>query len=160
MLFESKWIYYITGEYKTADDKYGNPSPYFRQTFTINKKIKNATLFASALGIFKLYINGREVSNDYLSPGWVNYRKKLPFMRYEVTDMLSDKNAIGAILSDGWAVGHLGSEYAFKRNGYSDRIEFTAILRIEYEDGTKEEITTDETWRASSGSILRSDIYM
>ncbi len=160
MLFESKWIYYTTGEYKSADDKYGNPSPYFRQTFTLDKKVKKATLFASALGVFKLYINGREVSNDYLSPGWVNYRKKLPFVRYDVTDMLCSENAIGAILGDGWAVGHLGSDYAFKRNGYSDRIEFTAILRVEYEDGTKEEITTDETWRAKSGAILRSDIYM
>lgn len=160
MLFESKWIYYTTGEYKSADDKYGNPSPYFRQTFKLDKKIKSATLFASALGVFKIYINGNEVSNDYLSPGWVNYRKKLPFMRYDVTNMLCTKNAIGAVLGDGWAVGHLGSDYAFKRNGYSDRIEFTAILRIEYEDGSKEEIATDETWRASSGAILRSDIYM
>lgn len=160
MLFESKWIYYTTGEYKSADDKYGNPSPYFRQTFKLDKKIKSATLFASALGVFKIYINGNEVSNDFLSPGWVNYRKKLPFMRYDVTNMLCTKNAIGAVLGDGWAVGHLGSDYAFKRNGYSDRIEFTAILRIEYEDGSKEEIATDETWRASSGAILRSDIYM
>lgn len=160
MLFDSKWIYYTTGEYKSADDKYGNPSPYFRQTFKLKGKVKKATLFASALGVFKIYINGCEVLNDYLSPGWVNYRKKLPFMQYDVTNMLYDKNAIGAVLGDGWAVGHLGSDYAFKRNGYSDRIEFTAILRIEYEDGSKEEIATDETWRASSGAIQRSDIYM
>ena len=158
MLFESKWIYYTTGEYKSADDKYGNPSPYFRKTFKIDGKVKKATLFASALGVFKIYINGQEVMNDYLSPGWVNYRKKLPFMQYDVTNMLCEKNAIGAVLGDGWAVGHLGSDYAFKRNGYSDRIEFTAILRIEYEDGRQEEIATDESWRASSGAILRSDI--
>ena len=160
MLFESKWIYYTTGEYKSADDKYGNPSPYFRKVFKLEGKVKKATLFASALGVFKIYINGQEVFNDYLSPGWVNYRKKLPFMQYDVTNLLCDKNAIGAVLGDGWAVGHLGSDYAFKRNGYSDRVEFTAILRIEYEDGRQEEIATDETWRASSGAILRSDIYM
>ena len=160
MLFNSKWIYYETGEYKSADDQYGNPSPYFRKTFSVAGKVKKATLFASALGVFKLYINGCEVSNDYLSPGWVNYRKKLPFVRYDVTDKLTQNNAIGAVLGDGWAVGHLGSNYAFKRNGYSDRIEFTAMLRIEYEDGNIEEIVTDETWRANSGSILRSDIYM
>jgi len=160
MLFNSKWIYYETGEYKSADDMYGNPSPYFRKTFSVSKKVKKATLFASALGVFKLYINGCEVSNDYLSPGWVNYRKKLPFLRYDVTDKISENNAIGAVLGDGWAVGHLGSNYAFKRNGYSERIEFTAMLRIEYEDGSSEEIATDETWHATKGSILRSDIYM
>ena len=160
MLFHAKWIYYITGEYKSADDKYGNPSPYFRQIFELKGKVKKGTLYASALGVFKIYINGKEVLGDYLSPGWVNYRKRLPFMQYDVTEMLEEKNGIGAILGDGWAVGHLGSTYAFKRNGYSDRIEFTAVLRMEYEDGKTEEITTDETWRANSGAILRSDIYM
>lgn len=160
MLFNSKWIIYKTGEYKSADDKYGNPSPYFRQTFKTSGAVKRATLFASALGVYKLYLNGQAVSNDYLSPGWVDYRKKLPFMRYDVTDMMLENNAIGAVLGDGWAVGHLGSEYAFKRCGYSDRIEFTALLRIEYEDGRTEEISTDKTWRASKGAIQRSDIYM
>lgn len=160
MIFESKWIYYITGEYKTADDKYGNPSPYFRQTFTLTKTVKKATLFASALGVYKIYINGASVGDDYLSPGWVNYKKKLPFVRYDITDMLCKNNAVGAVLGDGWAVGHLGSNYAFKRNGYTDRIEFTALIRIEYDDGTMEEISTDETWRASKGAILRSDIFM
>ena len=77
MLFESKWITYKTGEYKSADDKYGNPLPYFRKTFSVKKGVKKATLFASALGVFKIYLNGAEVSNDYLSPGWVNYSKKL-----------------------------------------------------------------------------------
>lgn len=160
MLFESKWIYFNTGEYKSADDKYGNPSPYFRQTFTLKGNVAKAALFASALGVFKIYMNGCAVSEDYLSPGWVNYRKKLPFVRYDITKMLEKNNAIGAVLGDGWAVGHLGSDYAFKRNGYSDRIEFTALIRIEYDNGMVEEIATDETWRASSGAILRSDIYM
>jgi len=160
MLFESKWIYYNTGEYKSADDKYGNPSPYFRKSFSLAGKVKKSTLFASALGVYKLYLNGKEVSNDYLSPGWVDYAKKLPFMRYDITDMLCQNNAVGAVVGDGWAVGHLGSTYAFKRNGYSDRIEFTAMLRIEYADGTVDEISTDDSWKASCGAIRRSDIYM
>ena len=160
MLFESTWITYKTGEFKSADEKYGNPAPYFRRKFSLKGEVKKATLFASALGVFKLYLNGQPVANDYLSPGWVNYAKKLPFVRYDVTGMLSENNAIGAVLADGWAVGHLGSTYAFKRNGYSDRIEFTALLQIEYADGTVEEIATDPTWRATSGAIRRSDIYM
>jgi len=160
MLFESTWITYKTGEYKSADEKYGNPAPYFRQKFSLKGTVQKATLFASALGVFKLYLNGEPVAKDYLSPGWVNYSKKLPFVRYDVTDKLTEHNAIGAVLADGWAVGHLGSTYAFKRNGYSDRIEFTAMLRIEYTDGTVQEIATDPTWRATSGAIRRSDIYM
>ena len=160
MIFESKWITYKTGEYKSADDKYGNPAPYFRQKFSLKSNVKKATIFASALGVFKLYVNGNAVSDDYLSPGWVNYAKKLPFVRYDITDMLGQNNAVGVVLGDGWAVGHLGSDYAFKRNGYSDRIEVTVLIRIEYTDGSVDEIETDPSWRATTGAIRRSDIYM
>lgn len=160
MLFHAKWITYKTGEYKTANDKYGNPSPYFRKTFSLKGDVKKATLFCSALGVFKVYLNGQAVEGDYLSPGWVDYSKKLPFVRYDITAKLCENNAVGAVLGDGWAVGHVGSNYTFKRNGYSDRIEFMAVIRILYADGTVEEIGTDDTWKASSGEIRRSDIYM
>lgn len=160
MLFDSKWIFCKTGEYASADDKYGNPSPYFRKRFSASGKVRKGTLFASALGVFRIYLNGSPVGNDYLSPGWVDYSKKLPFLRYDITDRLQEENAVGVVLGDGWAVGHLGSTYAFKRNGYSDRIEFTALVRMEYEDGTTEEISTDSSWKTSAGAIRRSDIYM
>ena len=160
MLFDSKWITYKTGEYKGVDDKYGNPAPYFRRSFSIFGEVKKAEILASALGVFKIYLNGTEVDNDYLSPGWVDYSKKLPYVSYDVTDKLTDNNAVGVIVADGWAVGHIGSNYTFKRANYSDRIEFTALIRIEYTDGHIDEIPTDISWRASKGEILRSDIYM
>lgn len=160
MIFKADWITYKTGEYKSADEKYGNPSPYFRKTFNITKPIKKATLNVAALGVFKAYFNGLAVAEDYLSPGWVDYRKKLPYIEYDITDRVQENNAVGIILGDGWAVGHLGSTYAFKRNGYSDRIELMATVRIEYQDGTREDINTDDTWKAASGAIRRSDIYM
>ena len=160
MLFDSKWITYKTGEYKGVDDKYGNPAPYFRHTFSLTDRVKKAELFASALGVFKIYLNGKEIDNDYLTPGWVDYSRKLPYVCYDITEKLNDTNAIGVIVSDGWAVGHIGSNYTFKRANYSDRIEFTALIRIEYENGEIEEISTGEDWKANRGEILRSDIYM
>lgn len=160
MIFDSMWITYKTGENNSPDGKYGNPSPYFRRKFTVENVVASATLYVSALGVFKVYINGAPVAGDFLSPGWVDYRKRLPYVTYDVTEMLSRENAIGVVLGDGWAVGHLGSTYAFKRCGYSERIEFTALLRIEYTDGRVEEISTDGSWRASDGAIRRSDIYM
>lgn len=160
MLFRSDWITYQTGPIQTADDPYGSPCPYFRHRFSLSGTISKATLYVSALGVYKLYLNGKPLTEEYLSPGWVDYRKKLPFVRYDVTQQLQSDNAIGVILGDGWAVGHLGSNYSFKRCGYSSIPEFTAYLKVEFEDGRCEEIKTDGTWRASKGEILRSDLYM
>ena len=160
MLLFSKWITYTTGDHKGMDDKYGNPSPYFRKSFELKDNVKKATLQISALGVFNVYINGEPVSNDYLSPGWTDYLKHLPMVTYDITNKVQKKNGIGVVLGDGWALGHLGSTTTFKRTGYSDRIEFSATITVEYEDGTKEEIITDETWRATQGAIRRSDIHM
>lgn len=160
MLLHSDWISYTTGEYKGADARYGNSSPYFRKSFNLAKKVSSAKMLISALGVFKVYINGSSVSDDYLSPGWVDYSKKLPLIEYDITERLGEKNAVGVVLGDGWAVGHIGSNYTFKRCTWSDRIEFTAEIHIQYADGTNEVIGTDKSWRASCGEILYSDIYM
>ncbi len=160
MITGSKWLNYCTGEYKGLEDKYGNPSPYFRKTFTVEKKLKKASLLIAALGVFKVYINGQEVMGDYLSPGWTDYRKQIPLVEYDITHLLQERNAVGVVLGDGWAVGHIGSTTTFKRTSWSDMIEFVADIRLEFEDGTKEIIGTDNSWKATQGAIRRSDIYM
>lgn len=160
MLLHSDWISYTTGEYKDADALYGNPSPYFRKSFHLSKDVSSAKILISALGVFKVYVNGISAGDDYLAPGWVDYSKKLPVVEYDITDKLGTENAVGIVLGDGWAVGHIGSNYTFKRCCWSDRIEFTAEIHIEYADGSSEIIGTDDSWRASAGEILRSDIYM
>lgn len=159
MLFSNaQFISYPTGEKKDAYSKYGNPCPYFRKTFCINKEINKALLYASAIGVFKAYINGQEVDSDFFSPGWTDYRVNIPYMVFNVTDKIKTNNAIGIVAGDGWAVGCMGN-YMFRCN-YFDEIEIIASLQIEYDDGTIEYINTDESWKASSGEIIRSDIYM
>lgn len=76
MLFDSKWITYKTGEYKSADDKYGNPSPYFRKSFEQKGKAEKATLFAAALGVFKVYINGKPLQMITCLPDGLIIQKK------------------------------------------------------------------------------------
>ncbi len=160
MLLYSKWITYPTGTDQGRHAKYGTPSPYFRKEFSLAKKVKKAWIAISALGIYKLYLNGQEVSKEFFAPGWVDYFKKLPLIKYDVTDLLARDNAIGVVLGDGWAVGHVGSHATFERNAWNNRIEFTMTLTVLYEDGETELIQTDESWKASSGEILYNDLYM
>lgn len=160
MHFNAKWIGYETGEYKGIEDRYGNPAPYFRKAFSCRGKVKKAEILASALGVYKIYVNGQAISDDYLSPGWVDYNKKLPFVRFDVTKFLSEQNAVGIVLGDGWAVGHMGSNATFKRTSWSDRILLCAQIVLEYENGEIERINTDESWKCNQGEIRRTDIYM
>ena len=65
-----------------------------------------ARVYATALGMYELYINGRRVGDGLFTPGWTDYRKRLQYQTYDVTDMLKEgANAIGAVLGAGWYKG-------------------------------------------------------
>ena len=158
MILDAFWINYETGEPKGALDRYGNPAPYFRKAFSLKEKPKKAVLRLGAMGVVKAYINGEAAANDYMTPGFADYRKRLPIYEFDVTDRLGVNNAIGLVAGDGWAVGYMGND--MYRNNWCDRIFVMAELIVEYADGAKEKICTDDNWLASTGEILRTDNYM
>lgn len=134
------------------------PARYFRRDFkTSDKTIKRASLYVTAMGIYQCFVNGQRVSNDYLSPGWTDYRKRVYCRTYEVTDQLqSGHNAIGGILADGWYAGYVGG--GLRRNHYGHKTRLLLQLNIEYEDGTTQVIATGKGWKASTGPILYADL--
>ncbi len=154
---KAEWIYHLTGPTVSADAKYGNPLPYFRKEFKVKKGLKKATLSASAAGLFKAYINGKEFG-DYMSPGWTDYRRRIPLMRFDATNMLEADNAIVLVVGDGWFTGNL--IWSTMRNSYGAWSEVVAELKLEYKDGTVEYVSTGADWRAADGPIRRADNYM
>jgi alpha-L-rhamnosidase len=135
------------------------PAPFFRKTFSLEKPIKRATLFASALGVYELHLNGRPVDRDVLSPGWTDYHKRVHYFGYDVTTQVKrGENALGAILGDGWYAGYLA--FTGKRHYYGDHPRFIAQMIVEFQDGSKEVVGTDGTWKASTGPIREDDLLM
>ncbi len=51
---------------------------YLRRGFSLlSKPIARARLYASALGVYQVYLNGQRISQEVLSPGWTDYRKRV-----------------------------------------------------------------------------------
>ena len=118
-----------------------------------------ARLYVTALGVYEAQLNGAAVGDHVLAPGWTSYNHRLRYQTFDVTDLLHEgRNALGAMLGDGWYRGRLGFGGG-RRNIYGDRLALLAQLEITYADGTTERIVTDESWRAATGPILASDIY-
>ena len=135
------------------------PASYLRKSVEIPHPIKRAFLYASALGVYELHLNGTRVGEDYLSPGWTDYRKRVHYYCYEVTSQLRQgRNALGAILADGWYAGFLS--FQGRRGYYGERPRLLVQLHIEYVDGSKLIVTTDQTWKAAHGPILEADLLM
>jgi alpha-L-rhamnosidase len=135
------------------------PPPYLRETFSVNKPVKRAVVYASALGLYELHINGKRVGKDYFTPGWTDYTKRVYYQSYDVTKLLAKGgNAVGAILADGWYAGYLG--FGRKREHYGSEPRFFAQLEIEYTDGGRQTVVTDKSWKAAYGPLFESDFLM
>lgn len=151
--WKAKWI---QPGYK--EDTINQASPYFRKTFSTSKKIASATAFITSLGLYEAFINGKRVGDAYLTPGWTSYNKRLQYQLYDVTSLLtSGTNVFGVALGSGWYRGFIG--FSGQKNFYGKDLALLAQIEIAYTDGTKETITTDESWKSSTGSILTSEIY-
>lgn len=145
-----------------------NAIPMLRTEFkTEGKTIKKARIYATARGIYELYLNGERVGKDYFSPGLTQYNKTHLYQTYDVTSMVLEKgvNAFGAFLSEGWWSGNItytGENWNF----FGDRQSLLAKLVITYNDGSQQIVTTNpETWKyykdgpIQYGSFFQGEVY-
>lgn len=133
-------------------------TPMLRTEFELTQKhIKKARIYATARGIYELYVNGKRVGDEYFTPGLTQYNKHHPYQAYDVTTLLreGEANAIGAWLSEGWWSGN-SSYSGVNWNYFGDRQSFLAKLLVTYEDGSTTEINTNpDTWHVFHGGPVR-----
>ncbi|GBF77992.1 putative alpha-L-rhamnosidase, partial [Paenibacillus sp. 598K] len=60
---------------------------YLRRDFTLEGEVASARLYATALGLYHLYVNGRRPDDSQLAPGWTSYTKRLQYQTYDVTEL-------------------------------------------------------------------------
>ncbi|RYX81713.1 alpha-L-rhamnosidase [bacterium] len=132
------------------------PVPRLTRTFSLEKPVKSARVYATAIGIYFLELNGKRVGDHELAPGWTDYKQSLRFQTFDVTEQLqSGDNLWRAYVGDGWGVGYLAWD---PRQRYSDRPSILAQLEVEYEDGSHEIIGTDDKWTFALGPIMNADL--
>lgn len=132
------------------------PATYFRKDFRIDKPVTRATLYATALGLVDMHLNGRRVSDDYFTPGWTDYSKRVYYRTYDVTKQLRHgDNALGAVLADGWFSGYIG--FNRDRDLYGKYPRVRAQLHLEYADGSMADVPTGPGWKADTGPTLEAD---
>lgn len=130
------------------------PAPMLRRSFTCNseRNIISARLYATALGDYRIYLNGKDICGEYLSPGRSIYSKEVYYRTYDVISFLKEQgeeNVIGAVLGHG--------RYNKSNTNEGENIAFQAKLVIQYADGSHQIIATDNTWQACAEGPIRND---
>lgn len=168
--WKARWISYRDDDSMTASQQNMvlQPARYYRKTFHAPQAIRRATVYATSLGVYELSLNGQEVSDRLFAPGWSDYKKRVYYNTFDVTDHVRQgDNAIGAIVADGWYSGYVGYGklvgYGPDRCGryfYGKTPALLVQLEIEYQDGTTERVNTDTDWKVSTGPLLEADMLM
>jgi len=168
----ARWIGYedlpdsmrITAPAPETEKKLGNKGkavpvvPFFRKEFQLKKTIAAATLFISGIGQYEASINGEKIGTGFLTPGWTNYDKTILYNSYDVTKNLKKGiNVLGAMVGNGF--------YYIPRQRYRKLVlafgmpKMICRLKINYKDGTEENIVSDADWKTTPSPISFSSMY-
>jgi alpha-L-rhamnosidase len=169
--WRGKWIGSMEDPNPDAATTY--PAPYFRKEFSIAKKIKQAKVYVSGLGFYELYINGKKIGDQVLAPAVTNYDqrplKKLLYhyddqstqrVLYNTFDVAGNinptKNAIGILLGNGW---YNQRDRTIEGTLWYDVPKVIFQLELTYTDGSKSIIASDNTWKTTTGPLLKDGIF-
>jgi alpha-L-rhamnosidase len=132
--------------------------PCFRKEFSLEKKITRALVFVSGLGHYELSVNGDKIGDNFLAPGWTDYRMSCLYNTYNVTENLKQGlNTIGAIVGNGFY--NINRERYRKLTIAYGAPKMILKLEVQYSDGSKDVIISDKTWKTIPSPITFSSIY-
>ncbi len=132
--------------------------PLLRKEFEVKSGLKQALVFVSGLGHYEMQLNGSRIGDRFLAPGWTHYDETVLYNTYDCTDQLKQgKNAVGMMLGNGFFIVP-NSRYRKVMTAYGNPMMIMKMKLI-YEDGTSEEVVSDESWLTSPGPVTYSCIY-
>jgi len=156
-LFVSDWITHP----EKRDAQTMQPALLLRRAFTIKENVVRARIYASAMGVYSLTLNGKAVSPDLLSPGWTSYHNRIQYQTWDVSDLLTrGENVLGAELADGWYKSFLGGGDK-NRCSYGKRTALICQMHVLTESGREYMLLSNEKWTTwAEGPTRFADIYM
>ncbi len=129
------------------------PARMLRKEFGVKAPVRRVIAYISGVGVYELYINGQRVSNDVLAPNLSSYDKRVYYQTHDVSEFLkTGPNAIGVLLGNGRFFSLKNYIPNTRTFGYPKMI---LQLEIEFRDGTRETVISDETWKVTSNGPIR-----
>lgn len=132
------------------------PARWLRKEFAVQKKVRRATVWMSGLGSSELYLNGKKVGDQVLSPGLTEYDKRVFYVTHEVGGLLRrGPNAVGVVLGNGRFFAPRHKTPMETRTYGFPKLLFQ--MRIEYQDGSQTTIVSDPSWRLTTNGPIRAN---
>lgn len=136
------------------------PAHLLRAEFEVDGAPTRARLYATAQGIYRAELNGAEVGDQELAPGWTSYDHRLRTQTYDVTHLLrAGANALGVEIADGWFRGRIGFDGGVW-DLYGPHLGLVAQLELTGSDGSVRIVDLDDAWRTTAdGPTVATALY-
>lgn len=152
--WQAQWI-------TDGNDKEFRPAPLFRKTFKLKAKPTSARVYISGLGYCSFFLNGTKVGIGSLDPGYTDYSKRVLYLTHDITASLNQGvNTVAAELGNGWFNNQTPTVWNYNLAPWRARPQLICELHITYNDGTSEVISSDKTWKTSTGPLLYNNLYV
>lgn len=140
-----------------VDPEAFKPAPYLRKEFDLDNTIASARLYITSHGCYEAYLNGKRVGDQIFTPGNTSSTHRVQVQTVDVTELLSTgENCMGVVLGDGWYRGQINANSS--RNSHGTKLALLSQLVVKYNDGSQVIISSDHTWKTSTGPIVVSDM--
>ena len=140
-----------------APDRISSGVSLMRDNFTVRGAVRSARLYVTAMGAYRAFLNGKRVGETELTPGFTDFRKRVLYQTYDVTDMLHPgKNVLGAMLGAGWHGSPL--LWAGIREFPGPDL-LRAQLDVTMADGSHTTVVSDKTWKSTNDATDSAEIY-
>ena len=134
--------------------------PVMHKSFDLECEPVSARLYICGLGLYEAELNGARIGDEFLTPGFTSYQKRIQYQTYDVTDsLITGENRLNVRLGDGWYLGRFGFGDVADTQFYGDRYQLIAELRILLGNGKEITIGTDESWSCSISPVLEGNLY-
>ena len=114
------------------------PAAYLRRVFPVARSVRRARLYVTALGSYRVFLNGQRVGADVMTPDFTDYRKRVLYQVYDVSNLLRNgNNVVAALLGDGWygsGLTWVGMHF------FPPPDRFLAQLEVDYSDGSHDSV--------------------
>lgn len=122
------------------------------------KKIVEATAYVCGLGFYEFSLNGKKVGNSEFAPLWSDYDKSVYYNTYDVTEQLRyGENAVGILLGNGF-YNVQGGRYRKLQISFGPPTLLFELV-INYEDGTRTIVRSDNEWKYDLSPVTFNCIY-
>ena len=163
--WSAKWINDGIRNPARPEDFYrDDPAPLFRKEFKLAKPVGRARLHVTGLGYVEARLNGQRVGDEVLGPGWTRFDRRVFYSTFDVAEALrAGTNCLGVTLGNGWwnpLPLRLFGKYNLRDHLPTGRPRFIAQLDIEFTDGSKETIASDESWKVHAGPVRFNSLYL